>query len=1172
METTTSTSGKPKKPRRRKRNKNITSQPSNPPPLPGDLGEEPLPTGEYEVFLSFRGPDTRANITDILYRFLAHSRIRIFRDEDELERGERIWSNLVEAINQSKISIPIFSPRYADSKYCLQELAEIRERQKRQKGHVILPIFYKVDPREVRHQSGLYGEAFQKFETKGFDEKTLQSWRDALKEVGELKGWHIKSKTEEAAIADIVSGTVWSHLMKNNYALETDELVGIDDQVEQIVARLNLGSQGVGIVGLHGIGGIGKTTIATAVYNKLSNEFDRFSFIENIREAQQQWDGFFVLQKRFISNILGMKSVQSVTGVGETKKIMRDQVSKFKILVVLDDVDEEFDFEKLLQSPEYFHPGSRFIVTSRNIEVLRKLNEKEYKLYEVRGMDEGPSLRLFCKHAFRKDSPSSGFEKLSKEIVSTTGRLPLTLKVIGSLLFQAEKGVWIEKSKQLKTKPEKGVMDRLIISYNNIEPEAQQIFLDIACFLIGKNKEIASYMWSDCELYPITYINVLVQRSMLKIGERNEFQMHDQLRDMGRQIVREENIKHPGMRSRIWSSKEAIELLANNKVMNQVEAIRVNSESGDVSELDSGCFTNLSELRYLDAGNTRLSGDFSHLLPNLKWMQVHNHHRRSVYRMPNFNIEKLVIFDVNVEGLGDDSIKTKEAKKLKVLHLPHCGKMSKLPEFPESGSLEMLRIDYFKNKEEDLDIEKLSNLKVLRLVFCELRKIKGGTIGKSMKELRELNLNDINCNFDNFRGVIADIGELSSLEILKLKSHYLVNVLEGIKLPKSLKMLITQSGFDNLAELLDLEEFIVIGSSLKTTELVIPLAVDSRGDESTIIPWINSSKLKTMRLEFVKRIIMVESKSTMLPSSLTELQIWNVDTEQLPNLENLGNLSKLELHDCSNLQEVQGLGGMKSLEILHIYNAGKLTLIGGLGNLMSSSSCRLTNLGIHKCPLLRAVLTFDDDANANGGRESVLVRIESLLNIEINGSQSLDGRSIPRLSISPRLKVLRFEEIHLNINYKSASQQHQLLEGLENLEELVSLTVHHLPKVQRLPSLSNLIKLSNLSLQDLPSLREIVGLGELKSLKQLKVSRCLFLERLPVADLPYSTMYRIELDLRGCTDFINVDSDLSPITTRGEDDDLKKLKVIIRWPHESEEAIEKNLLPLSQSFFGATRL
>ncbi|CAN1145649.1 Disease resistance protein L6 [Linum perenne] len=1061
----------------------------------------PLPIGEYEVFLNFRGPDTRSSITNILYRFLARSKIRTFRDDDELRKGEGIWPNLVKAIGQSKISIPIFSPRYTESKWCLKELVEIVEHKNRENGHIILPIFYMVDSRDVRHQTGPYEEAFKQHKrNNNFDEETIQCWKAALNEVGDLKGWHIKTKEEEVDVADVVSGVVWSHLSKNNSKLETDELVGIDDQAEQVEGMLDLGSEGVKVVGLHGMGGIGKTTLATAVYNEVSARFDRHSFVKDIRETQKQ-DGVLVLQKNLIYDILRMDSVGSTV---EAKKIIRERITRFKILVVLDDVDEKFKFEEVLGDPESFASGSRFIATSRDKKVMGSLSKGQSKLYEVQGMDPIRSLQLFCKHAFKKDSPQSGFEALSNAIISTAGGLPLTLKVIGSLLYREEEEVWNDKLKQLKKIPEEEVMERLEISYKGLRREAQQIFLDIACFYIGENKEIASYMWSDCDLYPILNVNILVQRSMLNIGDENEFLMHDQLRDMGREIVRREDIEHPWMRSRIWSDKETFELLLNNKGTDKIKVITLEWSIGvdwgrtyffDV-DLESTCFTNMSELRYFSGKGVKLIGDFTNLLPNLKWMQLGNVlYMDSGDCKATINVKSLNILEVSSSS-GYEFTHMKEAHKLKVLVLRNCSKMSKLPEFPESGSLEILEIRCFQNSEEDLKIEKLQNLKVLRLEdYCEIGKIKGGTIGTVMKGLRELKLFGIVCDYDTFRQTIVDIEKLSSLQILNVQSYYLKDVLEGIKLPKSLKQLRTSSGFANVEELLELEEFTIWYG----TKLVIPPASgSSRGGDttsSTLIPWIHSSKLKEIYLLGMKRIIMVESKDTMLPSSLTKLTIYCVHLEQILNLKNLRNLTELKIEKCPNLEEIKGMGGLKSLQVLRIEGARKLTRIHGLGNLMSCSSCKLTRLVISKCPLLREVVTFeqqdddDDGGGSDGERERyVLVQIESLVRMKIKKSPSIDWRSIHRLSKFPMLQYLTVKNIGLNINEESASQQgqHQLLEGLENLRELVNLSISNVDS-KLILNLKNLGNLTELKLSECPNLEEIHGMEGLKSLHVLYI-------------------------------------------------------------------------------------
>ncbi|GAU43793.1 hypothetical protein TSUD_285450 [Trifolium subterraneum] len=114
----------------------------------------------YDVFLSFRGKDTRASFTSHLYASLQNAGISVFRDDDSLQRGDQISTSLLFAVEDSRISVIVFSRNYADSRWCLNELVKIMECQ-RTMGQIVVPVFYDVDPFEVRHQKGVFGKAFQ---------------------------------------------------------------------------------------------------------------------------------------------------------------------------------------------------------------------------------------------------------------------------------------------------------------------------------------------------------------------------------------------------------------------------------------------------------------------------------------------------------------------------------------------------------------------------------------------------------------------------------------------------------------------------------------------------------------------------------------------------------------------------------------------------------------------------------------------------------------------------------------------------------------------------------------------------------------------------------------------------------------------------------------------------
>ncbi|CAN1228379.1 Disease resistance protein L6 [Linum grandiflorum] len=874
----------------------VTTTSSVPPSGDSALAAVPLPAVEYEVFLSFRGPDTRHYFTDILYRFLIHMKIRTFKDDNELRKGEGIGPDLFQAINRSKIHVPIFSESYADSKWCLNELVEIMKLSKQGKGHLVLPIFYMTDPRDVRHQTGPYESAFQQHQRKNVGEKIIQSWKDALNEVGTLKGWHINNKEGVGAVIDEVSSTIWSHLSKD-YTLDTDKLVGIDDHVKA-VSDLNIDSKNVRMVGVHGLGGIEKTTIAKAVYNNISNRFQRCCFVENIRETQKQKDGIVVLQKKILCDILRKDSVE-FNNSSEGKKMIKERASQFKLLMVLDDVDENLKFEDILGSPENFVPGSTFLFTSRNYKVLSDLNENPWMLYEVGAMSHESSLELLCNHAFKTDSPPPKYKTVANGIVSTTGGLPLTLKVLGSLLYKEDITVWEEKMIQLWGTVELRVMDSLKISYDTLPYEAQQIFLDVACFLVGKKRHRSCCFWNDCQFYPGTNLLILVQRSMLKLGENNKFQMHDQLRDMGREIVRREDIEHPWMRSRIWDPKDAIDTLSNNKVSNKVKAIRLDTSSA-MEELKSEYFSNSTELRYLDVGSSKLTGDFSNFLPNLRWLRVKIDFDEEGCPSANFHMKNMVVLD-----LGKSKVTNKW----------------------------------------------------------------GGW--SQIKELEELHLYDVEC--PDSRAALADIGECSALTFLDAS---ICKLLDGIKHPTSLKVLKTSSSICNLGEMTELKELTM---TLCKHGLELPFAEDD-GDGDVV--WWKESKLNVLKLEHTKlrRSTSTSTASTststssnmvtLLPSSLTSLEIvggmWHGRGKEfswLPStLENLANLTRLLIMECSNLREIQGIEGLISLENLVLFDISGLRSIQGLEDLIkfssSCSDCKLETLAIGECRHLTEVLTL----------------------------------------------------------------------------------------------------------------------------------------------------------------------------------------------------------------------
>ncbi|CAN0829330.1 Disease resistance protein L6 [Linum grandiflorum] len=1093
---------------------------------------------EYEVFLSFRGPDVRKSFADFLYSYLVHSKIRTFRDEEELRKGETIAPSLIQAITESKIYIPILSKSYASSKWCLQELAKMVECCRKGKGRVILPIFYFMDPRDVRHQAGPYEDAFEQH-SKKHDPITVQEWRTALQEVGQMKGWHVTEIDGQGAIVDELFSKVELHL-RSNYTLVTEELVGIDSHVQEVMRLLNLDSRDEKIVGIQGIGGMGKTTIAKAVYDNICTNFNRCCFLENIRELLLKNDGIESLQNKFISSIL--RDDVRVKDASEGVNMIRERVCKYKVLVVLDDVDDKFEFDQILGKLGHFSSESRFIITTRDKRVLELL--PECKLYEPEEMSHAHSVQLFSRHAFGMHYIPEGYGALCDEFVKVAAKLPLALKVIGSLLFRRDRQFWEEKLMQLKEVP--GTIDkvqqRLKISYNELTYEEKQIFLDIACFFIGEDKELPVHMWSDCKFYPESGIRTLVLRSLIKIDEINRFWMHDHLRDLGRAVVTEEDVECPSKRSRIWSSADAMNMLKNGEATDRVEMLRVDPPWGYYGEIK--CFEKLSRLRYLDIN----VGDFSEILPDLRWLRL----SYCNYFHSEFNLKNVVILELPDCKLSDNWRgwkRVKVANKLKVINLRNCSKLKRVPDLSQCASLESIDLTHCVEVKGELNISGFRNLKVVRLQETEI------SLTAFPDLLRLQNLKQLSISGWRQFPEFIEFGRLKSLQSLEMKDckslkRLSLSSLENLAeqevpmLPTSLKRLtISSPRIPNLLELKDLEELYFENCDG---------APEILGDVWKL------TKLKTLKMvECICHGSLLLNPDGTLPSALTCLVVdWSGGLTRLPNLGNLSNLMELRLFQFS-ASEIHGLEKLRVLEALEISESMSLDHLHGLENLMHLKELILKNCGLkgrlpnlskmnklHKLVIVECQLLSEIQGLGELKRSLLHLEVSCCDELaRIDGLESLEAlESLTLESIDPhgpfqfgRLKSLQTLEMKdckslKRLSILSSLENLETLDlsgcvrlvdipGLDRLGSLQKLNMSNCRSIEELPDISDMKSLNVLDVSECFNLVTVIGIEKLESLRELYMVNCRSIKELP--DMS-GLKNLLKLNLKGCTNLKNV--------------------------------------------------
>ncbi|KAL5845582.1 hypothetical protein ACOSQ3_009106 [Xanthoceras sorbifolium] len=948
---------------------------------------------KFDVFLSFRGEDTRNTFASHLYAALCRTKIQTFID-DQIRKGDGISPALSKTIEDSCLSIVILSKNYASSTWCLNELLKILE-CKKTKGQIILPVFYHVLPSDVRKQIGSYGEAFAKHEKcfKKTKDK-VSNWRDALNQVANLSGWDLKEHDgPESEFIEKIVKDVLKKLKHTSPRDHLDGLVGILSLIEKVDSLLCIGTLDFHCLGIWGMPGIGKTTVAKAIFNRIANQFESCCFLANIREESAKC-GLNNLQEKLLSEILEDRN-QNVDA------FTINRLCRKKVLVVLDDVNNALHLNYLVGDRSWFGPGSRIIITSRDKQVLKNGVDE---LYELKELNYHDAFQLFSFHAFKQSYPTEDYMALSNRVVSYTKGNPLSLKVLGCFLQGRSKKEWKSSLNKLKKCPNLDIQNMLRISYDGLDNQEKEIFLDITCFFKGEQRDHVIAILDGYGLSTEIGISVLIDKCLITVIE-NKLLMHDLIQEMGHSIVLQESIKEPGERSRLWDPQDIYNLFKKNTGTNAVESISLDLSQINELHLNSDAFMRMQRLRFLKVHSSRYTkgnkeNDMVHLrqglelLPdelrylhwhryplrsmpskfkpeNLVELKMHHSNVEHLWKGNQCNLENLRRIDLSYSQHLIESPNLSRASNLQTMVLNGCSRLTKFPEI--SWNIKELHLDQTAIEEVPTAIESLNQLISLKMELCARLKNLPSNI-RNLTSLMELSLRGCSS--------ISQFPELSG----DIKYLYL----------------------DRTA----VEE---VPSSIEGLTKLIRLSLQN----CTRLKRVSSSIFKLESLEFL--FLRGCSKLDDLPEvletrgGLLYLDLDGTAVKELhASIELLPQLSNLFIGYCKYVESLpNSICNMKSLLNLDLSGcSGVDKMLDDLPLSSSSGLCSLMQLGLSACnlstlPSALSCLSFLQDLNLSRNNfESLSLKpFSSLQSLNISHCERL--QSLQEFPLPSRLQELQ---------------------------------------------------------------------------------------------------------------------------------------------------------------------
>lgn len=446
---------------------------------------------KHQVFINFRGAQLRHSFVSHLVDALERHGVSFFVDANQ-SKGEKLEKNF-NRIEESKIALVVFSTGYTESAWCLQELVKIKELMDEGKL-VAIPIFYKVEPSQVKNLTGVFGESFWNLWRIQRDSHIIK-WKEAFRSIASKLGFNLSDHggNESEFITRIVEEVL--HLLSQRQG-ENPSLVPSTKKpkltespttaekhetyhnvgMEQLEEKLEFDSNDTRIIGIVGMAGIGKTTLAMMLHAKWNRNFLRCVPFLDIRNKSEE-HGPVWLRTTLLELLLECKIGDELTH-GSVKA----ELLKTKFFALLDDVSDKAQLKFLLGERDWIKKGSKIIITTRDKSLLEGFADDSYV---VPGLNDDEAFQLFKYHAFSDKlcSPTSTFLRLSRMFVDYARGHPLTLTLLGMELNGKGADGWVSKLEMVTQRSSVMFANQLELS-----EKQEDMFLDIVHFFQSEDE------------------------------------------------------------------------------------------------------------------------------------------------------------------------------------------------------------------------------------------------------------------------------------------------------------------------------------------------------------------------------------------------------------------------------------------------------------------------------------------------------------------------------------------------------------------------------------------------------------------------------------------------------------------------------------------------------------